>query len=445
MPLRWSLAVIVLLLCSVGPMNAWAQAPNEEVLPLEVAIDEALRNNPEVRIADNEVAIAEREASLGGAGFLPELSLQARYNETISNTNQQFRGQEAEDITGARSTNAGADAELSWRVFEGLGRFATLDRLRAERDAEQQRARSTRQQLVTDVALAYYSVVREQRQRIVLEEAVELSDERLRIAEVRNEVGRASDLEVRQARVDRNADQAELLRQRATLQAAKSDLNRLLGRPTTDTDFAVEEAIEVDDTLTRDQLRERAEQTNPVLQQAQAARDAAEHEARAVQATRWPTLDARLGYGVDRVESESGFVAQSTSYDATYGLSLQLPLFTGFERRRQRQNAAVRVRNAELAVDDVQTELTTTLASAYTEYENRLELVELETENVALARENVEVALQQFEVGDISSIELREVQEQLVRAESQLVRARFDAKQAELTLQELSGGVQAGM
>ncbi len=445
MPLRWSLVVIVLLLCSVGPMNAWAQAPNEEVLPLEVAIDEALRNNPEVRIADNEVAIAEREASLGGAGFLPELSLQARYNETISNTNQQFRGQEAEDITGARSTNAGADAELSWRVFEGLGRFATLDRLRAERDAEQQRARSTRQQLVTDVALAYYSVVREQRQRIVLEEAVELSDERLRIAEVRNEVGRASDLEVRQARVDRNADQAELLRQRATLQAAKSDLNRLLGRPTTDTDFAVEEAIEVDDTLTRDQLRERAEQTNPVLQQAQAARDAAEHEARAVQATRWPTLDARLGYGVDRVESESGFVAQSTSYDATYGLSLQLPLFTGFERRRQRQNAAVRVRNAELAVDDVQTELTTTLASAYTEYENRLELVELETENVALARENVEVALQQFEVGDISSIELREVQEQLVRAESQLVRARFDAKQAELTLQELSGGVQAGM
>ena len=445
MPLRWSLVVIVLLLCSVGPMNAWAQAPNEEVLPLEVAIDEALRNNPEVRIADNEVAIAEREASLGGAGFLPELSLQARYNETISNTNQQFRGQEAEDITGARSTNAGADAELSWRVFEGLGRFATLDRLRAERDAEQQRARSTRQQLVTDVALAYYTVVREQRQRVVLEEAVELSDERLRIAEVRNEVGRASDLEVRQARVDRNADQAELLRQRATLQAAKSDLNRLLGRPTTDTDFAVEEAIEVDDTLTRDQLRERAEQTNPVLQQAQAARDAAEHEARAVQATRWPTLDARLGYGVDRVESESGFVAQSTSYDATYGLSLQLPLFTGFERRRQRQNAAVRVRNAELAVDDVQTELTTTLASAYTEYENRLELVELETENVALARENVEVALQQFEVGDISSIELREVQEQLVRAESQLVRARFDAKQAELTLQELSGGVQAGM
>lgn len=426
-------------------MNAWAQAPNEEVLRLEAAIDEALRNNPEVRIADNEVDIAEREASLGGAGFLPELSLQARYNETISNTNQQFRGQEAEDITGARSTNAGADAELSWRVFEGLGRFATLDRLRAERDAEQQRARSTRQQLVTDVALAYYTVVREQRQRVVLEEAVELSDERLRIAEVRNEVGRASDLEVRQARVDRNADQAELLRQRATLQAAKSDLNRLLGRPTTDTDFAVEEAIEVDDTLTRDQLRERAEQTNPVLQQAQAARDAAEHEARAVQATRWPTLDARLGYGVDRVESESGFVAQSTSYDATYGLSLQLPLFTGFERRRQRQNAAVRVRNAELAVDDVQTELTTTLASAYTEYENRLELVELETENVALARENTEVALQQFEVGDISSIELREVQEQLVRAESQLVRARFDAKQAELTLQELSGGVQAGM
>ena len=438
-------SLLIGLLIGLLPASASAQAPDDDTVPLRTVLQDVLRDNPNVQTAENEVEIAERNASVGNAGFLPELSVQARYNETISDTDQQFQGQDPQEISGARTTNSGADAELSWRVFDGLGRFATLDRLRAERDAERQRARSTTEQLITDAALAYYTVVSEQRQRDVLEETVSVSEERVRIVELRNEVGSASDLEVRQARVDLNADRSALLRQEATLESAKAELNRIRGRRTTATDFSVTDGIEIAEGLSVEGVQTSLQQANPVLQQAESALRAAEQERRAVQADRFPALDANLGYGVSRTDSESGFVQQSTSYDLTYGLSLQFPIFTGFERRRQRQNAQVRIRNAELAVEDVESELLTVLTQAYAEYQKRLEVVALETDNLEMARANVEVALEQFEVGDISSIELREVQEQAVRAESDLVSARFSAKQAELTLRELSGTIRTDL
>ena len=437
----------LLFLCALPGLglasDATAQAPSAEPVALRAVLQETLQNNPAVATAKNDAAIAERNASVGNAGFLPGLSVQARYNETISDTEQQFQGQDPQDISGARTTSSGADAELSWRVFDGLGgRLATLRRLQAERSAERQRTRATTDQLLTDAALAYYAVVRAQQQRNVLEETVSVSEERVRIVELRNEVGSASDLDVRRARVDLNADRSALLRQEAALESAKADLNRVRGRRTTATDFEVTRGIDVDEELSIEGIQASLRRANPVLQQASATLQAAEHERRALQAQRFPALDATLGYGVSRTESESGFVQESTTYDLTYGLSLQLPVFTGFDRRRQRQNAQVRIRNAELAVQDTENELFAALTQAFAEYQRRLDVVALETENLELARANVDVALRQFEVGDISSIELREVQEQAVRAESDLVSARFQAKQGELTLREIGGTTQ---
>jgi outer membrane protein TolC len=129
----------------------------------------------------------------------------------------------------------------------------------------------------------------------------------------------------------------------------------------------------------------------------------------------------------------------SRSYDLTYGLTLSFDVFDGLNRRRRLENAAVRQRTAELVVEDVRTQLTADLTSAFTNYRNRLELVALERENLEATSANVAIALERFELGEITSVELREVQEQLIQAESRLLAAQFEAKQAEITLLQLSG------
>ncbi len=437
-----SFACLLFLSVGAGGLlapSAHAQAMPPDTLRLDAAVQRALDENVQAEIARREAALAENNATVGNAGFLPTLSLNGGYNTTVSNTTQQFVDRPEESIDGAESTNTSADASLRWTVFDGLGQFATYDRLAAQ--ADQQRA-ATREQIeavVADVIEGYYDVARQQRQLRVFREAVALSRERLRITQTRREVGSASDLAVRQARVDLNADSADVLRQATKLTNAKARLNRLLGRAESSTDYTVTASIEVDTTLRPEALREIAAQTSPALQQARQARRAAEAEQREVRAERFPSIDLTAGYGYSQLDSESGFLQRQTSYDFTYGVSLTFDLFDGFDQRRRRQNAELRAANAETVVDDVRARLTTEVASAYEDYRNRLRLVDLQRDNLAAATENVDVALKQFEVGTITSVELREVQEQRVRAESDLLTAQFEAKRAEVELLRLSG------
>lgn len=430
--------VCLLVAFGLSAPTAAQQAP-PDTLRFADTVDEALRVNFQIQIARNEAAIADNDASIGNAGFLPVLTATGGYNETVSDTEQTFVDGSTQNVDGASATRTDAGAELRWTLFEGLGRFATYDRLGEERRRQEAATRERVEVVLSDVVEAYYDVARQQQQLQVFREAVAISRERLRIAELRRDLGSASDLDVRQARVDLNADSADVLRQRVALTNTKAALNALLGRRGTSTQYAVTERIDLDTTLTLGAVQSAAASRNPVLQQAERSLRIAEAEQREVRSTFFPTLDATLGYGYSQLDAESGFVSTRTSYDWSYGLSLSWDVFDGLNRVRQRENAALRARNAELAIQDVRAQLEADLTSAYESYRNRLQLVALERQNLDAAAANVDVALERFRLGTITSVELRDVQEQLVQAESRLLVARFEAKQAEIDLLRLSG------
>ena len=421
------------------PASVQAQ-PAPDTLRLDAAVQRALQNNRQAQIARREVDIAENNVSVGNAGFLPTLTGQARYSETVASSDQTFLGGQTQNTDGAKTTQSNAGVDLRWTVFDGLRPFATYDRLGAERDRQAAATTEELEALAADVIEGYYDVARRQQQLAVLREAVSVSRERLRIVELQQELGSASDLEVRQARVDLNADSAQVLRQQTELVNAKSRLNRLLGRSgDASVRYAVTSSIAVDTSLGYGSLQETALRQSPALTQAREALQAARAAKRETRADLFPSLDVTAGYSYSQLDAESGFLQESSSTDFSYGVSLTFDLFDGLNRWRRTQNAEIRTTNARLAVEDVRTRLTTELTSAYERYQNRLRLVELERQNLESVRANVDVALKQFEVGTITSVELREVQEQFIQAESRLLAAQFEAKQAEVELLRLSG------
>lgn len=431
--------IVVALSGAPGSVRAQSQSVTD-TLRLREAVETALDRNWQGRIARGQAEIAENNYSVGNAGFLPTVTGQARYTRTRTTSEQTFLTGETQSTDGARSTQSGAGADARWTVFDGLRPYATYDRLEAERD---QQASATQEQIdviVADVIDVYSDVARRQQQLAVLREAVAISRERLRIVELREDLGSAAQLEVRQARVDLNADSAAVLRQKTELTSAKSQLNRLLGRDEeSSARYAVTTQIDVDTTLSFDTLQSAARQESPALAQARSALRAARARHREVGADFFPTVDLTVGVGYSQLDSESGFLQQSTSTDLSYGASLTFDLFDGMNRLRRAENAEIRTRNARLAVQDVESRLRTQLTSAYERYRNRLRLVNLERKNLAAVQANVDVALEQFELGTITSVELREVQEQFIQAESRLLTAMFEAKQAEVELLRLSG------
>lgn len=425
-------------LCA-GPGRAQVQPLSTDTLALDEAVRLTLTDNWQARIARNNVDIAANNVSVGNAGFLPTLTAQANRATTISDTDQQLADGDVQELTGARTTQQGASAELRWTVFDGLGRFATYDRLEAERGVQRAVTESQVEAILADVVVTYYEVARQQQQLQVFREAVDISAERLRIAQARRDLGSASELEVRQALVDLNTDRASVLRQEAELASTKAVLNQLLARDDVTTAYMVSEAIGIDTTLTLGSLQTTALQQNPALREARRTIRVAEAERREIRSEYLPSLDATLSYGYSDLTNESGFFRSSNSYDFQYGLSITYDLFEGLNRRRRAQNASIRARNAELTVEDRETRIRAELQSTFASYRNRLQLIVLERENLDAAVANVEVALERFRLGIITSVELREVQEQRIQAESRLLAAQFEAKAAEVTLLQLSG------
>ncbi len=407
-----------------GQLNE--QAP---LLSLEEAIRIAQENNYAVRIARNEAEIARNNYTIGNAGYLPSVGLTAQNSQSalLRTRNDGFGSQNSVDMA----------AGLSMTLFDGMARPARYRRLEALSEHGAANAERIAEATLADVITLYYNVVRQQQQLAVQREAVAISEERVRIAELRRDLGSASELEVRRARVDLNADRAALLREETALLGTKAALNQILGRED-NPEFRATDDIFVTRGLSLPALEQTALQQNKALRQAEQQRTVAEFSRQEVRAEWFPRLDLQVGYVFNDLTGDIGLpVTRPGGF--SYGLTASFDLFDGFNRSRRMQNAQLDIQNTQLAIDDTRISIQTELEQAFQAYENSLALIDLEEENAALAQQNVEVALEQFELGTITSVELREVQTALLDANSRLVTARFEAKQAEIDLLHLSG------
>lgn len=416
-----------------GPAAAQEDA-SRPLMTLDDALRLAYENNVAIRMARNEAAIAANDHSIGNAGFLPSVSLSAQQSRRsiggFSNGSEGFGTANSFDL--AMNVNA--------TLFDGFGQFAAYDRLASQQEYAALAADHTVEATLADVVVGYFDLVRLQEQVEVLRETVALSEERLRIAELRRDVGTASELEARRARVDLNADRAALLRQELALANARTSFTQLLAYD--GFDYRVADTIHVDRSLRPEELRATAPAQNKTLRVARQARETATLTRRELRTEWFPTVSLQAGYAFNELPREMGLPVNRPA-GFSYGLAATWSMFDGFDRRRRLQNADLRLRNSDLAVQEAATQLDARFDNAALTYRNSLELVDLERENVSLAALNVEVALERFRQGTITSIELREVQTALAGTESRFINAQFEAKRAEVELRQLSGTLQA--
>ena len=103
------------------------------------------------------------------------------------------------------------------------------------------------------------------------------------------------------------------------------------------------------------------------------------------------------------------------------------------------ETARIRNTNQELALLEMEQELTSLIIQTWLDYQSYLKSISLSREGYGLAEKNLAVAKQAWETGVVSSLHFREAQEELFQAASTLVNAIYEAKIAETDLLRLSG------
>ena len=412
----------------------------QDTLSIEKVIRTGLENNFAIRIAENEARISSNNNSLGNAGFLPVISADGAFNESIEDNVTEYSTNAIPDRNdqNARTTVFNYGVNARWTIFDGLSMFATSDRLSFEEDISEVEARLQLEQVLADIITTYYQIVGQQNAYHVLENTVDVSRERIRIAETRLDLGSGSEYDLLQSRADFNADRAALIRAGTGLKQAKILLTQVLA-DTTLSGYDVTADIVLGEKLRLEPLIREALQQNSELQIARLSEDAAEAEIREITGEFFPQVSLNGGYGYQRTEASSGFADFSETSGFTYGVTARINIFDGMNKSRRRQNAQIFEKNQELQLEEIRLWVTAQIRQIYARYNDALSLIELEEENLQYAKQSLEIALERFRLGTINSVELREAQQSLLNAENRLIVAQIEAKSAETELLRLSG------
>lgn len=412
----------------------------QELLKLEDAVKIALENNYEIKLAKNDLKIDETNNYIGNAGMLPSINANITDNNTVLDTKQTQGDGTERELNNAKNMNLSYGVSLDWTVFDGLRMFARkeqLNILQKQGEAELKLAILTK---IGDVYLAYFDLVQQQQQLKALDTAIVISNERVRTAENRYSIGKASKLEVLNAQVDLNADKSLQLKQQELFKNAKITLNQILARDV-QTDFIVTEETTIDKNLNFQELKDSSANQNPQLQAQLLAKNSAEQQLKQVKAGRYPTLRITSGYNFTRSEASLGFITQSSGKGFNYGFAATVPIFNGSQQNRNEKIAKIQVENATLILEQQKLNLETQLNTSYQSYLTNIELIKVEEKNLEIAEQNLDITLSKFKIGTITPIEFRTAQQNFIDAKVRYSNALYLTKIHEISLKELAGNL----
>lgn len=415
-------------------------AQQEESLTFEKAVEIGLENNFDVKIATNQVLLAENEKKQAGSLLMPVLDLNNTRIYRKEDTEQAFVSdpENPRIIPNAQTRNNNyslvaiygfrADAVVA---MQRLGKLTEVTELEAKVVIEN---------TVASIATTYYRLVLEQQRYEVLEHTLKLSDERLEIAKAQYEFGRASKRDFLAAQVDYNADLTALVSQEQVIQNSRINLNELLAVGP-EKDFVVKDTIIIKESLSIEELRESAFDQNKTFLATQRMENVAYLQLKELRAQRLPTITLNGSYIDNTLNSDAGFLLSNQQQGINLGATISLNLFSGLSLNRRIQAAKIQINNQKHLMEQYQNQMVSDLQRTYNTYENSKRLLEIERKNYEVAVESSDITLDRFRLGITNYLEFRDAQVSRLQAESRLIESLYTIKENEIELMRLSGKI----
>ncbi len=414
-------------------------------MTLEDAVSIGLRNNFEIQIARNSAAAAQNDTGRGTAGFLP--TLDSLGNVGYDSTH--YHGGTAPPGGTQEYRTYGSQLSLQWTLFDGFGMFADNRRYQELALQGEEQARDIIETTVVAIMRAYFDLVQQEQLLDVAVRNRDISRARLEREEIRRSLGGASSTDLLNARVNFNTDQTLLLEQELRVNIARKELNILLTREADETLSIKKEIVVPLLELSLPELQKRSRDASATLQVAQHRMRAVAEQVKIADSLFWPQLILGGQYGYtnrDLVKGGGGGTTlfgsgNSRAADAAATLQLRFNLFNGNIDRINAQNARLSAKSAALSLADIQKRISGFMYELYKTFQKQVEVVDLETQNTVTADQNLQLQKERYLTGASDSLDFRDAQVNVVRAQAALITARYQARIAFLDIQRLIGEI----
>lgn len=166
----------------------------------------------------------------------------------------------------------------------------------------------------------------------------------------------------------------------------------------------------------------------------------AELDLKKVMSRNYPYLRLNSQFSYNDSHYDISNTKQSDRLLLNGGLTLGINLWDG-NRRRERRNAELNIKNRELQRQQLELDLHAHLQTSWLSYRSNLDLLELQKQNLEIAETNLEIAMERYKLGNLSGFDMRQVQKNLLDAEERVLQVEYDAKICEISLLLISGNI----
>lgn len=407
-------------------------------LTVDEAIQIAIEKNFDVVIEKNAQQISVINNNWGTAGLYPNINLTGTSGIASNNLEQKLSNGTVIKKNGAILRNINAGFAVSWRIFDGMRMFAAKSRLEELETMGELTFRRQVNATAFDVIAAYYQIVQLNQQKKAFQETIKFFEERKQIAESRFTIGTAPKTDFLQAQVDLNQQKGNLLSIENNIRIAKANFNQLLSR-TPETVFDVQDVIQTDAAISFASLLQKAQTDNYDLLLAKSNLVVFMQQKREIMSQRLPSVTLNGNYNFAQSKNDAGFTLYNRNLGPNGNVAVIIPLFQGGNIKRQEKVADINIKNQQLVIDQLKNQVHTSLVTAYFNFQNALNLVDLEKSTLLLIEENNVIATERFRKLAITSLELRQVQLDYINGQTRYINALYMAKLAEAEMKLLAG------
>ena len=431
----------IILIGLFTSVQFWAQ----ESMTLPKAIAIGLENNFAIKISDKNIEIADNNNSWAMAGKTPTLDLNGTFSNSYTNDNNP-----ASFLQGAfYNGSLGGSLDAQWLVLNG-GRVRILKN-QFESLADRERLSRDQQihDLLRDIATQYYGVILQEERLEALREIFELSKDRFAYEQTKKEYGASNSYNLIQFKNNIVSDSTNLINQEIQIEITKRDFYQLLDMIDLVEYSFDEKLITLPETMDREALQEKLTEKNYTLKTLIILQGLSQLNSQLEESARKPTLAITGSLGF----SENGFkffadnpntgdpfeFIFSNRFNARLGANLNWNLYDGGVIKTNIKNAKIQEEINQLSYLDAQAELSTQLDILLSNYNNQIELVKLSETQFSLSEENLLMTEERFKAGQVSSLDYRNVQNQLLNATFNKVNTVYQLILAKIDIDYLVG------
>jgi len=411
-------------------------------LDLKKATAITLENNLNIKISENFEKISDNNTSFLNSGYLPTISAGSNFIKSNQNVEIKTPSGLEGTLENIESDSNSANISMNFIIVDGAGRKFNYRKSKELFNKSKLEVVEVIENTIFQLYTVYFEACRLIEEQTIYKNNLDISQSRLDRKRLELEYGQSTSLEVLNAEVDFKNDSINYLNTISNLSNVKRDLNLIMN---VDSEEIFELITEVN-FLEFKELNDAysgAKENNTSLKIDNKNVSISKNEVMATKSTYLPTIGLIGSYGWNESINDNpyAFFNKNINDGFSAGVSLSWDIFNSGRKIIANKNAKIKYENSKIEKERKMNLFFNELNSIYQTHTNNLYIFEVQEKNLETNKLNFDRNLEQYKLGRLSSIQFRDAQLKLQRAELQKNTSKYNTKISELALMKISGQI----